>query len=105
MKTPETLTQRNVGATILEQLGGANRLRAMLGVRAFWTRHDSLMFRFAAGRSLNHIEIKLNFMDLYDVEVWLSRGGDRVNVKTEQNVFCGNLLQVCERMTGLAFRL
>jgi hypothetical protein len=99
-----------VGRTILQQLGGPNRMRAMLGAQFFYTHSDRLSFRFAAGRPagaqvFNHIEIKLNMFDLYDIKVCLKRAGKRLNVRTVENVFCGNLIEACERLTNLAFRL
>lgn len=57
---------------IANQLGGTNRLKAMLGAKEFYSDNNgqTLVFKIGRGaiKSINYIKITLNSMDLYDIE-------------------------------------
>ena len=53
---------------IIKQLGGAGRIKAMVGACNFGTNGNDVSFRFKGSKKANHIKITLNGMDLYDVE-------------------------------------
>ena len=55
-----------VATTILQQLGGAGRLRMMTGAYNFLDLKNGLSFRIKNQRA-NYVKITLTSMDLYDV--------------------------------------
>ncbi len=106
-----------IAATILNQLGG-NRFIAMTGAKNFLATGDGL--RFSIGRNAskaNRVEIKLNGLDLYDIEFvkytpsklkvnhkagtaeWVDE--KRVTVKTYEDIYCDQLQELFTETTGL----
>lgn len=95
---------------ILSQLGGAGRLKVMIGAREFYSENNgqTLYFKFAMCPKANVIKITLNGSDLYDVEFW-KRG--RLNTKTMtvpnakagefSDVYAEDLKEIIENYTGL----
>ncbi|OQA77035.1 MAG: hypothetical protein BWY30_01179 [Tenericutes bacterium ADurb.Bin239] len=88
---------------------GGNRLVAMIGAKNFVRdeRNYTIGFKFAAKakNKANYCRIKLNSMDLYDVEFISIRG---VNVKTISNhndLYADMLKNVFETETGLYLSL
>jgi len=66
--------QKQIAATIIQQLGGFGRLSAMTGAKNFSASEDDkgqAFVTFKIGRnsnSVNYVKITLNSLDLYDTE-------------------------------------
>jgi len=99
---------QQIAETILQQLGGASRLRVMTGAKDFVAIDRGVKFgigRNAAG--INKVIIKLNERDLYDVEF----GTSRMNRKTfeltwtvkdsTENAYDDMLKPLFEQATGM----
>lgn len=93
-----------VAQTILQQLGGANRLNAMTGAYNFYDIGDGLSFKIKNQRA-NYIKIKLNGMDLYDVEVGRIRGNTYKVVAEQDNLYFDQLKPFIEKATGMYLSL
>jgi hypothetical protein len=101
-----------VAQTILQQLGGAGRLSAMIGARNFVAYHDALSFTFAArGRDgIRAVRVILTPADLYTVEfIKVGRPTSayigRHVVETVEYVYADMLRATIEQRTGLALAL
>lgn len=108
----EALRQRtesttDVANTILTQLGGAHRLRAMLGVKNFMADINALSFRFKnPGSGLpNHVEIKLVDSDTYTVTFRRFRGLNHKVLSTHKDVYVEDLRKLFETKTKLRLSL
>lgn len=105
----DELKSQYIAATIMEQLGGPRRLKMMIGAKNFIAMSASANVRGGLQFSLpafgtprvNKIVVKLNAMDLYDVEFYFLRGGKAKLVAEAKDVFCDNLKSVVEKNTGL----
>lgn len=60
--------QKEIAMTIINQMGGAGKLKAMLGVKTFGVIDGGVVFQFKMNPKMNKCEIKLNGMDLYDMK-------------------------------------
>ena len=89
-----------VASTILQQLGGANRLHAMTGAYNFMNLGNGLSFKIKNQRA-NYIKITLNSMDLYDVEVGRIRGFTYKVVAEGQGLYSDQLKPFIEKATGM----
>ncbi|MCL1971853.1 MAG: hypothetical protein FWG57_02540 [Endomicrobia bacterium] len=85
-----------VASEILRQLGGGRAL-VMTGAKAIFDK-DSLTLKLGA----KYLRIRLNASDLYDISY--ASNPDNPITK-EKDIFCENLIETCERMTGLYFKL
>jgi hypothetical protein len=101
-----------VAQTILQQIGGAGRLSAMIGARNFVAAPDALSFTFAArGRDgIRGVRVILTPADLYDVEfIRVGRPTatyiGRHVLETVEGVYAEDLRRVIEDRTGLALSL
>lgn len=107
------MTKRNpsenlqVANTILSQLGGSNRLSAMIGAYNFIGGEDSLSFRFKAKAKdrISGIRIILNALDLYDLEFFVIRGTNVKKLVTIADVDAFALRSVIRSTTGLYLNL
>ena len=92
-----------VSNTILAQLGGGNRVAAMIGVKRFGTSGNDLSIRFTARAKdkINYVRIVLDPSDTYTVIFSrVNKNGSTV-VDTCSDVYCDVLREVIERRTGL----
>jgi hypothetical protein len=89
-----------IANTILQQLGGSGRLRAMTGAYNFVDTGNGLSFRIKNPKA-NYIQINLNAKDLYDVEVGRIRGNDYKIVKSENDLYFDQLKPFIEEATGM----
>lgn len=100
-----------VATTILAQLGGMGRLRAMLGAHSFTGGKDRLTFKFKAKaqNGINAIVVILDSHDTYTVEFWAwkTRNGMKnfERAGCVDDVYCDRLRSVIETMTGLRLSL
>lgn len=93
-----------IANTTLEQLGGANKLKAMVGATNFsYDSKGTLTFSFKSCRKANIVSISLSPMDLYDIEFskMNTRSYECKTVKTFEGVYAENLKSVIEEFTGL----
>lgn len=93
-----------VANTILDQLGGAGRLRMMTGAYNFRDLGNGLSFRIKNQRA-NYIKIVLTPMDLYDVEVGRVRGTTYKVVNSAEGLFFDQLKPFIEKSTGMYLSL
>jgi hypothetical protein len=107
----ETTNAATVADTILSQLGGAGRLRAMVGAKDFFATCSGagLQFSFTAKarKNINRVIVKLDPTDTYTVELWsIRRGGLAITkVYESSDVYAESLRGIIERETGLYLSL
>lgn len=91
----------------LSQLGGANRLAAMIGAHSFTQDENALTFKFKARAKdgINCIRITLQWDDCYRVEFVRLRGVDCWTKADIQGVYVDALKRRIEAETGLGLGL
>ena len=95
-----------VARTILDQLGG-HKFRVMTGAKNFLDHGDALSMRLGRNSSnSNHLTIRLNSMDLYDVRFskWTKKFEEK-SVKEYNDVYADSLVEIFESHTGMYTRL
>lgn len=96
-----------IAKTLLKQMGGSSRLKAMIGAKDFLSYKNNLQFKFSNGRikdKPNYIDIELDKgSDTYTVEFGrISRGGlDYKRLRTVDGIYADQLKSLFERHTGL----
>ena len=98
---------------ILQQLGGRNRLKAMIGASDFYSEDEgrTLRFNFKLCTKSNLVKIKLDPMDTYTVEFYkigrMTKDYRKpcVLVHTFGDVYNDNLKEVISDFTGLALSI
>lgn len=98
---------KQVAETIVQQLGGMGKLRAMVGAKDFAYSDDSLTFAFKGYRKANVVSIKLTPMDLYEVIFikYSSKTFETKQVAEFGYVYGDQLKGVFESTTGLYLSL
>lgn len=94
-----------VAKTIADQLGGAGRLRAMVGAYNLAADKSSLTFRFKGNRKINTVRITLDAADTYSVEFIQIRNFEVKTVTEYSGVYADRLRDVFEAATGLYLSL
>lgn len=103
-----------VAETIIQQLGGYGRLRAMIGAYDFVAREDKetgrfihLTFKFKGSRKANMVTIELDPTDTYNVTFWKfnARTLDLKEVSRHTMIYASNLKTLFEHETGLYLSL
>jgi hypothetical protein len=92
-----------IANNILSQLGGARRLNIMTGAYNFVDLGDGLSFKLKNPRA-NYVKIKLNSMDLYDIEVGRIRGTTYKVIDSANNMYFDQLIPYIEKATGMYLR-
>lgn len=103
MNTTTATTSDQVAATILAQLGG-QRFKVMTGAKDFSYGANHLTFRIPGTITkdrINCVRIRLNAMDLYDVEFMVIRGVKIRTVRSLEGVYAESLREVFTAETGL----
>jgi hypothetical protein len=91
----------SIAETILQQLGGG-RLRMMTGAKNFVALDNGLMFMLPRAKGgINKVIVKLNGLDLYDIEFDRIRGVEYKVIATANDVYAENLQDVFTEHTGL----
>lgn len=98
-----------VGGIIIDQMGGLRRLKLMLGISAIY----DLPGRNGVGfvwpnreRSKgNNVEVELTPMDTYEVRFYNTSGGTKKLVKSYDDVYAEDLVDLFEKQTGWYLRL
>ena len=103
------MTNKEIAATIVEQLGGMGRLSAMVNARDWVALDKGLQFTFAGKRGMNKCLVHLNADDTYTLELWNCRirKGEFINEMKYQaeGVYFDMLVDLFERHTGLYLSL
>ena len=97
-----------VAETLLQQLGGAGQLRAMLGTKAILADENSATFDFRLCKLANRCKVTyLPKLDFYRVEFFLVRSTNGIAhpQETFSMVYADQLRQVFEGFTGLRMSL
>ncbi len=105
------MNKKQVAETILSQMGGYNRLSAMIGAKHLFQVEEGgkcgLSFRFGGSKVHNYCRVLLNGNDLYDVHisrVVKARGEFRYeykNVAEYTDIFADQLMDLFEETTNL----
>jgi len=103
------MSDMTVAKTILSQLGG-NRFKMMTGAKNFIGTDNSLIFKLpgAGGfckNGINKVVITLMPSDTYKVDFYRTRGATVKLIESCEDVYCNNLREVFERITGLCTSL
>lgn len=104
------MTQYTVGQTILEQMGGAGKLRAMVGGTPVLL-DNGLFFGFKGCRKANRVQITLRGNDTYTMTFYkfspktldCRTVGDDAGERS--GVYANQLISLFEQFTGLTLRL
>lgn len=91
----------------LRQLGGSNRLKAMIGLSGFYSadKGRTLALKFSNKTGANNARITLAADDTYTIELIRVRGSTFKTTSKADGVDVGNLRRVLEEGTGLAWAL
>jgi hypothetical protein len=91
-----------IAMTSIDHLGGYKALKVMVNARNFSYSDDgALSFRISGNKEMNFVRIKVNANDLYDLEgLYATAKGIKV-VAEETDIFCEDLRDAFERLTGL----
>lgn len=91
---------------VLQQLGGAGRLAAMVGAKITYdNKNQNVGIRFKGSTKANYVRITLNGKDLYDMEFLKIRGTSFKTVQTYNDVYGDQLKELFEKFTGLYLSL
>lgn len=94
-----------IATTILSQLGG-NQFAVMTGSKNFIALDRGLSMKLSRNSSgANYLRIKLNGLDLYDLEFISIRGTSMKTKKVFNDVYCDQLRGIFESTTGLYTKL
>lgn len=89
--------------TTIQQLGG-HRFIAMTGSKnfVFDRKNSTLTFQIGRGakNGVNYVKVRLNGLDLYDLEFYRSRGTKLKIVSSVENVYFDQLQTVFTENTG-----
>jgi hypothetical protein len=111
-KRKMTTENQRIAQTILEQMGGKNRIVAMTGARDFVAIDRGVQFSFPKSiAGINKVIIRLTPADLYDIEfgcVRKMRGGfalEYTRRALHDGIYADNLKRIFEKATGLFLSL
>ena len=107
MTQPTTDERKQIAATIIMQLGGLGKLRAMIGATDFIALENGLQFSFKGNRKINKCVIMLDPMDTYTFQLWyiFVRNGNFHLVYELENVYNDMLISLFQDETGLDLSL
>jgi hypothetical protein len=97
-------TMNKIAQTIIDQLGGAGKLSAMVSAHNFLDLNDGVQFQFKGSRKANCLIVKLDSNDTYAVEFWKT-GKNLKCVLGIVNVYAEDLKPLFEQTTGLYLSL
>ena len=93
--------------TIIAQMGGFGKLKAMVNGRDYVGGENSVMFRFSGSRKANKCRVTLDWSDTYTFELF-KISGRGLNYKTViklENVYDDMLIPLFTEYTGLDLTL
>ena len=104
----ENQERLRLAETIIQQMGGAPRLRMFVGTTQFISHPESkndrgaVSFRFKGSRKFNHLKVTLDWSDTYTLTFSrLSRLGETTNQKDFSMIYCDQLVELFENTTEL----
>lgn len=92
-----------IARTILQQMGGKNRLVAFTGAYGFAYADGGVSFRIK-NRKVNYVKVKLNGKDLYDVTFGRVSGTNFKVVEQLDDVYAEDLIDIFQKSTGMYLR-
>lgn len=95
----------NIAGQIIEQLGGAGRLMAMVGASSFVNVENGVQFRFKGSKVANSVRIELDIDDTYVVKFFKIKGLDFKQTRESIGAHWSDLPRIFELSTGLALSL
>jgi hypothetical protein len=103
----QTMSNPTVAQTILAQLGGHGRLKAMTGANSFVYDDDSLTFRVPKMKNkAKTVVITLQKNDLYTLAFWkITRSYSAVKVEEHTDLFVDSLIETFTQSSGLHLSL
>ena len=98
---------KHVAETIVEQMGGMNKISAMTGATNFVNHGNGVSFKFKGSRKYNYFKCTLDKVrDLYDVTFSkVNKWGEQKNEKTMAGIYWDQLKRIFEGETGLYLSL
>ena len=97
---------QEIAKIILDQIGGINKIAAMIGASNFVAIENGIQFKFKGSKIFNCIRIEVNGLDLYNVTFYkLGKYGEIKREETIENLFNQFLKMVFENATGLYLSL
>jgi hypothetical protein len=97
---------QQVAKTILQQMGGINRIKAMLGVKQFVSMKDGVQFKFPSPHGgPNFVKIVLDPSDTYTMTFGRVRGTQFKKGKEHSGIYADQLRKIFEKETGLYLKL
>ena len=113
--------QIQIANTIINQMGGSGKLKAMVGAKDFLALDSGVQFKFKLNPKMNKVVIKYNDLDLYDVEFFKQANitgnektieaidkkvaNGRIVVESFEGIYYDMLKPVFEETTGLRLSL
>lgn len=97
-----------IAQTILAQLGGANRLKAMTGAHSFVAGERDLTFQFgrkSPRNQIKYVKIILTPDDLYTVKFFQYKKLEAIEVASISGIYADMLKTTIENETGLFLSL
>jgi len=96
----------NIAMTTIAHLGGAKVLHTMVNARNFaHSDNGAISFQISGNKQMNFVRVKLNGNDLYDLEgLYVTVKGAKT-VAEETDIFCEDLKEAFERLTGLCLTI
>ena len=81
------MTDPTIAKTIIEQMGGAGKIRAMVGVKTFVVSEDGVSFQFKGSRKMNCVKITLDPSDTYTMTLYVAIPSGR-GIRSGINPYC-----------------
>ena len=101
------MTDQTVALTIIQQLGGIGKLQSMIAAHEISYTENLLRFKFKGCRKFDTIIIRLNGLDLYDIEFirFNKTTFELTNKKEFTNIYADMMKGLIEKETGLYLSL
>lgn len=90
-----------VARTIISQMGGGKRLKAMIGARNFAGGDNYVTFHFSGSKIANRIRVTLDPSDTYTVEFFKLRGHVLSKIAEHDMIYCDQLIDLFMSTTKL----
>jgi hypothetical protein len=94
-----------IAKTILNQMGGINRISAMTGAFNFLEGKNEVRFKFKGSKKANHVRVQLDADDTYTVTFSKIRGLKFAEVAKFSGIYNDGLIDLFERTTELYLSL
>lgn len=93
---------QEIAQVIRTQMGGGNRLVAMVGAKDFVAIQNGLQFKHMRSNGINMVRVVLDEgKDLYTMEFLSAHGGTLKQKAFYEEVYCDQLKELFETTTGL----